>query len=600
MIDFPNPDVEELLQTVSIINFAVSPDEKQLIFCTNISGKYNLWAMDLPNAFPYRLTFNNQLCHELLYDREGRFVLAGFDHDGDENTQFYALKPHGGALKRVVYQENTRNFSPQLSNDGERLYYSSSKGNPSYLNTYCLHLSTGEETTVLEGSGGTTYIAEVSEDETTILYAKFFSNTDTLYYARVGDEDILLTPPAEKEHTVNAAVLTSPTEVYLATDYGADFSYLAKFDLETKTFTKVKELPKEGFKTLTYDKENKILYITAEKGVEDRLYAYHLNDGAWENVLIPCDLITKVAVAKSGTVYLLGRGSVKLGNVYKREGDEWIQITRNKMAGMAEEDFVAPEVVTYPSFDGLEIEALFYKAKEEHDKGEMILWPHGGPQHAERKSFNAIFQYFLSNGYSIFAPNFRGSTGYGLSFTKMVERAWGAGARLDNIAGLDWLIDQGYARKGEFIVMGGSYGGYMSLLLHGRHADYFKAVIDVCGPSNLFSFINSVPEDWKPVMDAWVGHPERDREKLIEYSPDTYIDQMTKPMLVVQGANDPRVVKAESDQIVEALKEKGRDITYIVMEDEGHGFAKKENEIAVFRQVLEFMEKYATEPANVQ
>ncbi len=600
MIDFPKPDVEELLQTVSIIDFAVSPDEKQLIICTNISDKYNLWAMDLPNAFPYRLTFNNQPCKGLLYDQEGRFVIAGFDHDGDENTQFFALKPQGGALKKVVYQENTRNFQPLLSKDGERLYYTSSKGNPGYLNTYCLHLKTGEETTVLEGSGGATYIAEVSEDETTILYSKGFSNTNSLYYAKVGEEDILLTPPTEKEHTVSFAVLTSPTEVYLVTDYEADFSYLAKFNLETKTFTKVKELPKEGFTTLTYDKEHRILYITAEKGVEDRLYAYHVDEGTWENIVIPCDLISKVVVAKSGTVYLLGGGSVKLGNVYKREGDEWVQITRNKMVGMTEEDFVAPEVVTYSSFDGLEIEALFYKAKEEHDKGEMILWPHGGPQSAERKSFNAIFQYFLSNGYSIFAPNFRGSTGYGLRFTKMVERAWGAGARLDNIAGLDWLIDKGYAKKGEIIVMGGSYGGYMSLLLHGRHADYFKAVVDVCGPSNLFSFINSVPEDWKPVMDAWVGHPERDREKLIEYSPDTYVDQMTKPMLVVQGANDPRVVKAESDQIVEALKEKGRDITYIVMEDEGHGFAKRENLIEVFRQVLEFMEKYAPEPANVQ
>ena len=139
----------------------------------------------------------------------------------------------------------------------------------------------------------------------------------------------------------------------------------------------------------------------------------------------------------------------------------------------------------------------------------------------------------------------------------------------------------------------------MSLLLHGRHADYFKAVIDVCGPSNLFSFISSVPEDWKPVMDAWVGHPEKDREKLIEYSPSTYVDQMTKPMLVVQGANDPRVVQAESDQIVEALKEKGRDITYIVMEDEGHGFAKKENEIAVFRRILAFMEEHAGRKVNV-
>lgn len=125
------------------------------------------------------------------------------------------------------------------------------------------------------------------------------------------------------------------------------------------------------------------------------------------------------------------------------------------------------------------------------------------------------------------------------------------------------------------LLLGGSYGGYMSLLLHGRHADAFKAVVDIFGPSDLFSFINSVPEFWKSFMDQWVGHPERDKERLIADSPITYLDGMTKPMLVIQGANDPRVVKAESDQIVEALNKKGRPVEYIVLDDEGHGFSKR-------------------------
>ena len=132
----------------------------------------------------------------------------------------------------------------------------------------------------------------------------------------------------------------------------------------------------------------------------------------------------------------------------------------------------------------------------------------------------------------------------------------------------------------------------MALLLHGRHADYFKAVVDIFGPSDLFSFINSVPEDWKPMMDKWVGNPEKDKEKLIEYSPITYLDTMTKPMLVIQGANDPRVVKAESDQIVQALKDKGRDVEYMLLEDEGHGFSKKENEIAVYQKILSFFSQF--------
>ena len=170
----------------------------------------------------------------------------------------------------------------------------------------------------------------------------------------------------------------------------------------------------------------------------------------------------------------------------------------------------------------------------------------------------------------------------------MVEGDWGNGPRLDNVAALDWLIENDYTTKGNILLMGGSYGGYMALLLHGRHANYFKAVVDIFGPSDLFSFIDSVPEDWKPVMDQWVGNPEKDREKLIEYSPITYVDGMSRPMLIIQGANDPRVVKAESDKIYEALKNKGTEVEYMLLEDEGHGFSKKTNEIAVYQRILDF------------
>lgn len=138
------------------------------------------------------------------------------------------------------------------------------------------------------------------------------------------------------------------------------------------------------------------------------------------------------------------------------------------------------------------------------------------------------------------------------------------------------------------LLLGGSYGGYMALLLHGRHADYFKAVVDIFGPSNLFSFIESVPEFWGPFMKQWIGDPEKDKDRLIADSPITYLDGMTKPMLVIQGANDPRVVQKESDQIVAALKEKGLEVEYTVLEDEGHGFTKKANEIFVYKKILEF------------
>ncbi|HLR71472.1 MAG TPA: alpha/beta fold hydrolase, partial [Pseudogracilibacillus sp.] len=243
-------------------------------------------------------------------------------------------------------------------------------------------------------------------------------------------------------------------------------------------------------------------------------------------------------------------------------------------------------------FDGMEIEALLFKAKPEYDNGHTIFWPHGGPQAAERKNFRSMFQCFLNRGYTIFAPNFRGSTGYGSEFVKLVEQDWGYGPRLDCVAGIEWLFENNISDKEKLFLVGGSYGGYMALLLHGRHSDYFKAVVDIFGPSDLFTFVNSVPPHWKPIMERWLGDPVRDKDRFIKDSPVTYLDGMTKPMLVIQGAKDPRVVKEESDQIVAKLKEKDRDVEYLVLDDEGHGFSKKENEIKVYKLMLEFLEKH--------
>lgn len=381
---------------------------------------------------------------------------------------------------------------------------------------------------------------------------------------------------------------------YFLTDYNADLSYLAKFDLTTKEFSKVLQIENEDFSSVKFSKKDHLLYLLGSYGVEDRLYVYDLTNGELKQVTIPTSMVEKIVVMDSGKVYVQGRSSTLPTNIFisTDQGKTWKELTKFRVPGVAEEDLVEPEVIKYPSFDGLEIEALFFRAKNENNNGHVILWPHGGPQSLERKWFRSIFQFLLNRGYSIFAPNFRGSSNYGLKFMKMVEGDWGHGPRLDNIEGLEWLIKNGYAERDKILLFGGSYGGYMSLLLHGRHAEYFKAVVELFGPSNLFSFIESVPNFWKPFMEQWVGDPVKDKERLIADSPITYLDGMTKPMLVIQGANDPRVVKAESDQVVEALREKGRDVEYIVLPDEGHGFSKKENEVKVYAKILEFFDRF--------
>ena len=594
MVKFDKPEVEQFFQTLTVEDFTVSPDEKQLVISSNLNGHFNIWGMDLPNQFPYPLTFNNQSVAFLSYAKTGEFMVAGFDKDGDENTQIYALSPNGGKLVSLQTNEGERHFFNHLSNDGKRLYYSTTMGNTTYLNSYIYDIENSEEKLLLEGSIAPTFISAVSPEENSFVSVKQFGNTYSLAYLHIDDATFLLTPETEEQHTVSDVLYTSESDIYFLTNYDSDLTYLAKFNIETKEFIKVLDIDKENFSAVHFSKKNHTLYLVGSYGVEDRLYEFQLKNEEVNKIEIPTSVVEKVIVMPSSNLYIQGRTSTRPNNVFVslNNGESWEELTHFRIPGVPEEMLIEPSILTYPSFDGLEIEALFFQAKEECSNGHVILWPHGGPQSLERKWFRSMFQFLLSRGYSIFAPNFRGSSNYGLKFMKLVEGDWGHGPRLDNLEGLEWLIKEGYADRDKILLLGGSYGGYMSLLLHGRHAEYFKAVVDIFGPSNLFSFVESVPEFWKPFMVQWVGDPVKDKDKYIEDSPITYLDGMTKPMLVIQGANDPRVVQKESDQIVAALKEKGREVEYIVLEDEGHGFSKKQNEIFVYSKMLEFLDRF--------
>lgn len=594
MINFPKPTVEQFFRTYVITNFTVSHDEERLVFSANLNGKMNLWGMDLPDQYPYLFAHQEESCNFIKFDPENRHVLAGFDKDGDENYHIYAMPYEGGLPQPLITGESSEKyFMSELSEDGKRVYYVTSEGNPSFLNTRVRHLETGKDELINEGEISPTQLVGISPQEDAFIYLRSFANTYVIGFVKAGDEVHYLTPDHEKVHVTFDPVFVDDTTIYFLTDYESEYNYVAKYDLDTREFAKVIEIDNESIQTLKWHKEQETFYLVTEKGVSDELYRYTLANQTLEKLQTDVDVIEKVHVAKSGNLYLLGRSATLPHNIFQSEdGSVWKQLTNNGVLGLSRDDMVEPDIVTYKTFDDMEIEALLFKAKPENDNGHTIFWPHGGPQASERKMFRSMFQSFLNRGYTIFAPNFRGSTGYGSSFVKMVEQDWGEGPRLDCIAGIEWLFENGITDRDKLFLVGGSYGGYMALLLHGRHPEYFKAVVDIFGPSDLFTFVNSVPAHWKPIMERWLGDPERDKERFIKDSPVTYLDGMTKPMLVIQGAKDPRVVKEESDQIVAKLKEKGRNVEYLVLEDEGHGFSKKENEIKVYNLMLDFLEKH--------
>jgi len=594
VLSFPKPSVEQFFRTFNITHFAVSRDEKKIVFASNLGGAFNLWAMDLPRTFPYPLTYADQSVGYLKIDPENRFIIAGVDRDGDENFHIYALPMDGGELHPLLKAEETEKFFvAQLSEDGRRIYYTTSRGNAVYLNICRYDLTEGNSEVLLVGRDASVHLAAVSPRETGFAWTQLFSNTHQPGFVQTGEERLSLTPDPQVGHRVSDILYARENQLYFVTDYEAEFAYVARFDIETREFSPVVTFDGESAAGLKWHRPSGRLYMVTEKGVADKLYAYSPAEKQLTSIPLPVDVVDQLHVAESGTLYLLGRGATQPPNLYRRKpGGDWEAVTDNRVLGIPQDRMVEPEVVTYPSFDGQEIEALLFRAKSETANGYTIFWPHGGPQGAERKQFRSLFQFLLARGYTIFAPNFRGSTGYGRSFCKRVERDWGGGPARDCVAGIEWLFEQGIADRDRLFVMGGSYGGYMTLLLAGRYPEYMRAAVDIFGPSNLFTFIESVPDHWKPAMEQWVGDPVKDREKLTEDSPITYLENMKKPLLIIQGANDPRVVKAESDQIVAALREKGVEVEYLVLEDEGHGFSKKENEINVYRHILAFLERH--------
>lgn len=599
MIQFPKPDVEQYFQTYRISHFAVSADEKRLFFDSNLNGQPNIWAMDLPGGYPYPLTYLNQSSQFIKPDPEGRHILTAFDRDGDENYHLYALQPEGGVPFPIVPAEpNDRCYFSHLSEDGQRLYYMTSRDNPNYLNSRRINLGTGEDELLHQGKEVTSNLAAVSSDEQAYVILNVYSNTyQTAYVYRNGGSESII-PVSERQSQVSYVLFADNNRLLMITNDNEPYTYVAEYRLDTHEFRPLCKVEGEDVDIIRWHKDSETLYFWTFTGPENRMYALDKGSEQPRRVDMPLDTVGDVTVTKAGNVYILGRGAIQPHNIYRlmAGSESWEPLTNNRVTGLDPSDLIYPDVIRYNSYDGLEIEALFFKAKPEQANGYTVFWPHGGPQASEAKFFRPMFQMMLAQGYHIFAPNFRGSTGYGAEFGKMVEKDWGEGPRLDCVAGINWLFDEGISSPERLFVVGGSYGGYMTLLLAGRHSELFRAAVDIFGPSNLFTFLESVPEDWKPMMDNWLGDPVRDRERLTKDSPITYLDQMVNPMLVIQGANDPRVVKAESDQIVAALQGKGVDVEYIVLDDEGHGFSRKTNEILVYRRMLEFLQKHQEAP----
>jgi len=253
---------------------------------------------------------------------------------------------------------------------------------------------------------------------------------------------------------------------------------------------------------------------------------------------------------------------------------------------------VDAELVRYPTFDGRQVPAWLYRPAGSNGRTPVLLSIHGGPETQERpgnSSAFAFYQYLLSRGIGVLAPNIRGSSGYGKSYQKLIHRDFGGDDLKDIEACAGYLRSLYWVDAERLAVYGGSYGGFASLSAMTRLPEYWACGVDLVGPSNLVSFAKAVPPFWREMMKAWVGDHYEEPDFLMERSPITYVENVRAPLLVLQGAMDPRVVKPESDQMVEKLRGLGSEVEYHVFEDEGHGFTKQANQLKAYRLISDFL-----------
>lgn len=261
-----------------------------------------------------------------------------------------------------------------------------------------------------------------------------------------------------------------------------------------------------------------------------------------------------------------------------------------------DQDLAAMKPIKYQSRDGLTIHGYLTLPKGVPARNlPVVVNPHGGPWLRDSWGYNPEVQFLANRGYAVLQVNYRGSTGYGRKFWEASFKQWGKAMQDDITDGVHWLIKQGIADPKRVGIYGGSYGGYATLAGLTFTPDLYAAGVDYVGVSNLFTFMKAFPPYWKPYLDMvyeMVGHPEKDKELLTAASPVFHTDKIKVPLLIVQGANDPRVNKSESDQMVAALKARGIEVPYIVKDNEGHGFSNEENRFEFYRAMEEFLGKH--------
>ncbi len=580
---------------------AVSPDGKRIAYACNVSGQYNLWVAEVDGAARRLTDYTDDAVRDVAWAPDGATVAFTVDHHGNEQTQVHLVSPDGGP-SRALTEVSDRQFqladSP-FAPDGTTFVYTGNDRDERCHDLLLRDLSTGEVRRV-ESEPGLWAAGSVSPDGRWLLALRINGNTDgDVYVLDLHDPDaqpVAVTAHAGEEAHWGGPWASDSTSFYDRTDAGGEFYALRLVDARDGSSTVVAE-PEADIELVRASRDGSTLAWSVNNGGISRLVV--VRDGAEVPLPdVPGGTIHALDLSADGSRLALVLATATRPSdlaLVDLDAGTFGYLTDSRPPALLAGEPVRPRLVEYPTHDGRHVPAWLYVPRGE-GPFPFVVSVHGGPEAQERPdyAYSGLYQQLLVHGVGVLAPNIRGSVGYGKTYQKLIHRDWG-GAELGDLehAAL-YLRGRDDVDPDRIAVYGGSFGGFAVLSCLSRLPQYWAAGVSVVGPSNLVTMARSVPPSWRPLMAKWMGDPDDDAEMLIERSPITHADNIVAPLMVVQGANDPRVVKAESDQIVERLRARGVEVRYDVYDDEGHGFTNRTNEITALADIGEFLVGHLT------
>ena len=595
--------IEKLYMTRQIGGSTWSPDGKSIAFISNMSGRNNLWVVPSDGGFPVQLTVSDQRQPSPSWSPDGKWIAYESDYDGDEQWDIFLVSPRSGKVVNLTQTREIAELNPTWSPDGRYLAYEvKPKTSAAYeIDVYDMIMREVKHVTTNTPQDKANYNPIWSKDGTRIVYtqAQAKGTDSNIYVADVATGQSTLLTPHDGEQRFAADDLSPDGKSVLVTSNAANgYDNIGLLNAATK---KISWLTRDKWRIRgrEFSPDGKHLVFSADVDGNEDIYLHDLATGKSSAL----DISKGVNEPAGGHAAFSPDGSrlMYVHNGPTSPADLWVydlaknrseQITHSLLAGIRPGDLVEPYLIHYPSRDGKwTISAFLYVPFNMARNGQnaAIVYIHGGPTSQTMNSFNRFIQFAANQGYMVLAPNYRGSTGYGKDFQQANLFDMGGGDLQDVLAGVDWIKQTGHLDPKKIAVMGGSYGGYLTMMAVTKSPDLWAAGVPIVPFVNWFTEIENEDPELRQGDLATMGDPTKNKALYEDRSPVNFVDHIKAPLLLLAGGHDPRCPKSEALQVVDAIKKRGGTADLKIYDNEGHGFARVENQIDAYKRVANFL-----------